>query len=268
MTASPGAGALPLAPPHQASGPARPVAAVLIGAGCASCSAIFVQLAHAPAGTTGFFRCAFALPALGALAWREERRYGRRQAKERAGAALAGLFLAIDLVLWTHAIYDVGAGVATVLGNLQVLFVAVIAWAIYGERPPPRSLVALPLVVVGVVLVAGLLGHPRFGGHPLAGAVYGIATSVTYGVFIVLLRRSTGSGAHVATPLAEATAAAAVGSSVLGLALGQMSFDVPLRSLAWLAVLALVSQTLGWLFITSALPYLPAALSSLLLLFQ
>ena len=42
----------------------------------------------------------------------------------------AGLFLAIDLVLWNHAISDVGAGVATVIGNLQVLFVAVFAWLV------------------------------------------------------------------------------------------------------------------------------------------
>ena len=50
---------------------------------------------------------------------------------------LAGLFLAVDLVLWNHAIADVGAGVATVLGNLQVLFVTVVAWAVLRERPGP-----------------------------------------------------------------------------------------------------------------------------------
>jgi drug/metabolite transporter (DMT)-like permease len=41
-----------------------------------------------------------------------------------------------------------------------------------------------------------------------------------------------------------------------------------LAAFGWLALLALVSQTLGWLFITSSLPYLPASISSLLLLLQ
>jgi drug/metabolite transporter (DMT)-like permease len=40
------------------------------------------------------------------------------------------------------------------------------------------------------------------------------------------------------------------------------------RSFGWLLLLALLSQTLGWLLITSSLPRLPAAVSSLLLLLQ
>jgi drug/metabolite transporter (DMT)-like permease len=205
---------------------------------------------------------------LAGLAFWEAHRYGRRLPAERLGAALAGAFLGTDLVLWTHAIYDVGAGVATVLGNLQVLFVAIVAWLTFGERPQPRFLLALPVVMAGVVLVAGLLGHPRFGGHPVAGALYGVGTSVTYAAFIVLLRGSSGRTPHVATPLAEATLGATLSSLALGLALGQMSLRIRLSSLGWLALLAMVSQTVGWLFITSALPHLPAALSSLLLLFQ
>lgn len=249
-------------------GPARPVVPAVIGACCISSSAIVVQLAHAPAGTTAVLRCALALPALVVLAMLEERRHGRRRPRERLGAALAGAFLGIDLVLWAHAIYDVGAGVATVLGNLQVLFVAVIAWLAFGERPQPRFVLALPVVLTGVVLAAGLLGHPRFGDHPVAGVLYGMGTSVTYAMFIVVLRRNTGRTAHVATPLAEATSGATVSSLALGSVLGQMNLDISLSSFGWLVVLSVVSQIVGWLFITSALPYLPAALSSLLLLFQ
>jgi drug/metabolite transporter (DMT)-like permease len=40
------------------------------------------------------------------------------------------------------------------------------------------------------------------------------------------------------------------------------------HSFGWLLLLALLSQTLGWLLITSSLPRLPAAVSSLLLLLQ
>ena len=54
----------------------------------------------------------------------------------------------------------------------------------------------------------------------------------------------------------------------LGLVLGQLSFHMSLAAFGWLALLALVSQTLGWLLITSSLPHLPASISSLLLLLQ
>src|SRR5215475_10625176 len=71
--------------------------------------------------------CFLALPLLIALAVVERRRRGPRRPAAHLGAAAAGAFLAVDLVLWNHTIADVGAGVATVLGNLQVLFVALAA---------------------------------------------------------------------------------------------------------------------------------------------
>jgi drug/metabolite transporter (DMT)-like permease len=245
-----------------------PVLIALLGATCISSSAIVVRLADAGAGTTAFYRCAFALPVLIVLAIVEQRRRGPRPWGDRALAALAGAFLGVDLVLWTHAIYAVGAGIATVLGNLQVLFVTFIAWLCFRERPRPLFLVVLPFVILGVVLVAGLVGSRNPESHPVAGVLYGLGASITYAVFILVLRSQTKKSPHVAGPLADATAGAVLASLVFGLAIGELRFAPPLRTLEWLLVLAMVSQTLGWLLITSSLPRLPAALSSLLLLFQ
>ncbi len=178
------------------------------------------------------------------------------------------MFLGVDLVLWTHSIYDVGAGVATVLGNLQVVFVVVVTWAFFRERPRSGFLAALPVVVLGVVLVAGLAGHPGTGYHPAAGVLYGLATSVTYAAFILVLRGTTKTSSHVAGPLADATAGAALAALALGAALGELNFAPALSAFGWLLLTAFLSQTLGWLLITSSLPRLPAAVSSLLLLFQ
>jgi drug/metabolite transporter (DMT)-like permease len=258
---------VPAAPPTGLAA-RHPLVPALVGAACISSSAVVVQLSHSAAGTTAFFRCALALPGLALLAWWERRHSGARTRRQRLQAVGAGAFLGTDLVLWAHSIYDVGAGVATVLGNLQVLFVAVIAWCALGERPTARFLAALPVVVSGIVLVSGLVGGSHFGHHPLAGVAYGLGTSMAYAVFIVVLRQSTRGSSHVASPLAEATLGAAASSLVLGLALGQLDLAPRLGALAWFALLALVSQTLGWLLITSALPHLAASLSSLLLLLQ
>jgi drug/metabolite transporter (DMT)-like permease len=43
-------------------------------------------------------------------------------------ALAAGVLFAADLVFWHHAIQDVGAGLATVLANLQVVLVAFGVW--------------------------------------------------------------------------------------------------------------------------------------------
>ncbi len=245
-----------------------PVGPALVGTAFISSSAVLIRLAGTAAGTTAFYRCALALPGLVVLALIEQHRRGPRPLKERARAALAGAFLAVDLILWTHSIYDVGAGVATVLGNLQVVFVVFVTWAFFRERPRPGFLVALPVVILGVVLVAGLTGTPAAGYHPVVGVLYGLATSIAYAAFILVLRGSTQSSAHVAGPVADATAGAALGALVLGAALGQLSLTPPLAAFGWLLLAAITNQTVGWLLITSSLPRLPAALSSLLLLLQ
>ena len=254
-------------PPARAAG-SRPAVRAALGAACISSSAILVTLAHVGPATTAFYRCALALPALIPLAVAEQHRRGSRPLENRLYAVLAGLFLAVDLVLWNHSIADVGAGVATVLGNLQVLFVAVLAWLILKERPARRFVTMLPVVFVGVVLVSGAVGGTKVGLDPAAGIGFGLATSATYAVFLLLMRQKAGPGGHVAGPLADATAGSAVGALVLGFAFGGFQFHLPWASFGWLLTLALLSQTGGWLLITSSLPKLPAALSSLLLLLQ
>ncbi len=254
--------------PRRVLADRSPLLAVGLGAACLSASAVLIKLSATGTATAAFYRCLLALPVLAMLAVAEQRRRGPRPLAARAGAVLAGGFLAIDLVLWNHAIADVGAGVATVLGNLQVLFVACAAWVLLRERPGRGFLLGLPVVMAGVVLVSGLAGAGTGGSHPLGGAIYGIGTSLAYTAFLLILRQTSAGAPHVAGPLTEATAGAALGSLLLGLAFGGLQLEVPWPSLRWLLLLSLTSQTIGWLLITSSLPRLPAAISSLLLLLQ
>jgi len=259
--AQPGAG-------HQPGTRRRALAAAGLGAACISASAILIKLAGTGPATAAFYRCFLALPILFALAVVERRRRGPRRLAAHLGAIAAGAFLAIDLVLWNHTIADVGAGIATLLGNLQVLFVALAAWVLLRERPGRRFLVALPVVMAGVALVSGLAGAGAGDSHPLAGIVFGIGTSLSYAAFLLILRQTSAGTRHIAGPLAEVTTTAALGSLLLGLAFGGLQLDVPWASLRWLLLVAITSQTVGWLLITSSLPKLPAAVSSLLLLLQ
>ena len=246
----------------------QPVLVGGLGAACISASAVLVTLAGTSAATTAFFRCLLALPVLALLAVAERRRHGRRAAASRVRAVLAGLFLAVDLVLWNHAIADVGAGIATVLGNLQVLFVALIAWLLLRERPDRRLLSMLPVIMAGVVLAAGVIGGSTAGTRPLAGIGFGVGTSVAYAAFLLILRQASAGLPHVAGQLADATAGAALGAALIGLASGGLQLTMSWPAFGWLALLSFSSQTVGWLLITSSLPRLPAAFSALLLLLQ
>jgi drug/metabolite transporter (DMT)-like permease len=245
----------------------RALLLAVLGAASISASGIMIKLADTGAVSAAFYRTLLAVPGLVLLAVLEQRRRGPRRPAARVGAFVAGLFLSADLVLWNHAIAEVGAGIATVLGNLQVVFVAFAAWAVFRERPERRFLIFLPVVMAGVVMVSGLVGGDT-GTHPLAGIGYGIGTSIAYAAFLLTLRRTSSGSPHVAGPLAEATTGAALGTAAIGLVFGGFALHIPWPSFWWLLLLALTSQTLGWLLITSSLPRLPAAISSLTLLLQ
>jgi drug/metabolite transporter (DMT)-like permease len=48
----------------------------------------------------------------------------------------------------------VGAGLATVLGNLQVVVVPFVAWAVLGEDPTALQLAGVACILAGLVSVA------------------------------------------------------------------------------------------------------------------
>ena len=246
----------------------RPLAAAVLGALIIAVSAILVRKANVEPSTAAFFRCAYALPPLALLAWLERRRYGPRAAGQRRLAWIAGLFFAADLVLWHHAIGAVGAGLATVLGNTQVVMVPLIAWLVLGERPSARVAAAVPVVLFGVVLISGVIGGGAFGADPLLGVVFGLLTGVAYAGFLLILRRGNADQRRPAGPLFDATLSAAVFSALIGLPLGELDLVPTLPAHAWLLLLALGVQVVGWLVISLSLPRLPAALTSVVLTIQ
>ncbi|MBV8218085.1 MAG: DMT family transporter [Solirubrobacterales bacterium] len=240
----------------------------IAGAVTIAFSSILVKLSHASPSTAAIFRCAFALPILGCLAWLEDRRFGARSWSERRIGIWAGVFFAADLILWHHSIDDVGAGLATVLANIQVVIVPLVAWALLAERPSGRVLAALPIALVGVLLISGVLEHGAYGRSPGRGAAFGLGAGLAYVGFLLFLRRSNADLRRVAGPLFEATATATVACLVAGLVIGDADLTPAWPGVGWLIVLALTSQVLGWLLITTSLPRLPAAITSVTLTVQ
>jgi drug/metabolite transporter (DMT)-like permease len=245
----------------------RPAAAATLGALGIACSGILFRLADVSPSTGAFYRCAFAVPLLLVAGALEDRALGPRTRRERLLAAAAGLFLVADLELWHHAIESVGAGLGTVLGNTQVVLVAVTAWLLLGERPARHTLAAIPVVFGGVVLISGVVGGRAYGTEPALGVVYGVLTGIAYTGFLLTLRQGSGSR-RAAGPLADATLVCALGVIPVGYVVGDLDWWPGWAAIGWLALLAVSSQVVAWLLISFSLPRLPAAVSSVLLTAQ
>jgi drug/metabolite transporter (DMT)-like permease len=178
------------------------------------------------------------------------------------------VFFAGDLLFWHHAIEYVGAGLATVLGNLQVLVVGVVAWLAFGERPSRNTFIAVPIVLIGVVLISGVVGGEAFGANPALGVVLGLLTALCYGGYLLTIRRGGRDLRRPAGPVAVATFSTAVCAALVGVVVGDLDPLPAPASLAWLALLGLTSQSLGYLLISISLSRLPAVLTSIILLAQ
>jgi drug/metabolite transporter (DMT)-like permease len=218
--------------------------------------------------TAAFYRCAYAVPPLAALAWWERRRYGSRGLRSRTLAWVAGAFFAADLILWHHSIAGVGAGLATVLGNVQVVLVPIAAWLFLTEKPGGRIAAAVPVVLIGIVLISGVVGEGAYGDDPALGALFGVLTAVAYAGFLLTLRAGSADVRRSAGALFHATFASALFVLPAGWLLGELELRTSWESFWWLVTLALTSQVLGWLLIAAALPRVPAAISSVVLTFQ
>jgi drug/metabolite transporter (DMT)-like permease len=248
----------------------RPVLLVLAGAGCLSASAVLVKVAAVDPATSAFLRCAIALVVLAPLAWRECRRVGGLSRRGVVVALVAGAALGADYAMWTRSIFDVGAGVSTVLINVQVVVLPLLGLLVDRERPSRRFVVACPVMLAGIVLISGVLEGGTVAANTVRGTVFGVLAGAAYALYLYLTRRQgKAEPGRTVTPLALATASAAVTSA----ALSPLSSGIHLGSIpsgSWLAMiaLALLGQVLAWLFINSGSPHLPANQTAALLLTQ
>ncbi|GAA2797218.1 DMT family transporter [Mycolicibacterium pallens] len=235
-----------------------------VGALCVASSAVFLDLADTTAATASTGRCLLALPVIGALAIRERRCAGALSRSGILSDTCCGALFAGDMLWWTEAIREIGAGLSTVLVNTQVLLVPLLAWMVDRERIERRFLMALPVMLTGVVLTGGLVGHA---GHGDAGrgTVHAIAAALCYSGFLFLLRRGGKEGLPVQTYAVVLVTAAATAAAA-GQWWGGLDTTPSRPTIGWLILVTLTGQLVGWLLVAKLSPKVGSETSSVLLL--
>jgi drug/metabolite transporter (DMT)-like permease len=200
--------------------------------------------------------------------WWRARAADSRPLRARLIAFAAGVGLGLDTIFWQTAIGHIGAGLATLLVNTQVIFVAIFAWLALRERPAKAVLVAIPVVLFGVGLVSGIGQEDAFGSNPIKGALLALVAAAFYAGFILGIRLSNVSRAPAVGPLLDATLGAVTTALIAGVATTGIEFDLSWPRLGWLLALAIGPQVLGWSLITFALPRLPVVETATIILIQ
>jgi drug/metabolite transporter (DMT)-like permease len=223
--------------------------------------------------TGAFYRMLYALPLLGLLVWTSKKE-DPRESNSRWLAFGAGILLAIDFVGYHSAIDYIGSGIATMIGNSQVIIVTLVSWWILGERPNRFILLALPMVMFGLVLISGIWDDAPYGEDPVKGVIGGIVAAVFYSSFLIAYRQSNRVGGPAVNAQFDATAGATIGLLVIGsmplsgVGIEAIDHTITWPGHGWLLLLAITCQVVGWIAITYALPRLPAAHTSFAVLLQ
>ena len=233
---------------------------------------LYIQSDTSPI-TGAFFRMLYALPILIFLVWYLNQD-DQRERKNRMLAFSAGLLLAIDFAGYHSAIDYIGSGIATLIGNSQVIIVTLVSWWLLGERPNRMILLALPMVMLGLLFISGIWDDEPYGDDPIKGVVGGIVAAIFYSSFLILYRFSNRIRAPSVNLQLDATAGAATGLLIVGilplssLDIEPIDFSFTWPGHGWIILLAVSCQVIGWIAITYALPRLPAAHTSFAILLQ
>jgi len=250
-----------------AAAEAHPRTAAVVGALAIAFSGIFYLWSGVSPSTGVFFRCLYGLPILLLVAWGEWRTQGPMSRRTIALCILAGVFFAGDLITFHYAVDVIGAGLGTVMGNVQVVIVALVAWVVFGERPRREVLIALPIMLFGVFLISGVVGTGAYGSDPVLGVQIGLITAATYAGYLLVIRRAA-PDRRPAGPVAIATGVTGLCALLFGAAVGDIELVPTLPAHGYLLALGILSQSVGYLVIQASLPRLPAVITSVLLLVQ
>ena len=254
--------------PSVSPAPGRlPLLRLLAGSVCISFSPIFIKLAAVPPDAAGFYRMLFS--GLGLLFWLGLSRVGWRLPSGTLRVlAAGGVLLGVDFMCWHRSIHFVGPGLATLLGNFQVFFTALFSWLILRQKVSRLFLAAVGMALVGLLLITGVHLQAMASGYRL-GIVLGLGTALCYSGYILFLKQAMGHPAVSGVSAMLVVSVVCMGFMGLVTAAGGETFLIPDAGSLWALVgVGVVSTTLGWSLISTAMRQISATVAGLVLLLQ
>jgi len=233
----------------------RTMSIALVGALAISFAPILYSVSGLNPLSGAFFRMIYALPFLALIIWFRGID-DNRNFNTRLIAIGAGIVFALDFVSYHSSVDWIGAGISTLIGNSQVLIVTLMSWWLFGERPNLSILIALPIVMLGLLLISGIWDDEPYGSNPIRGVIAGISAAVFYSGFLIIYRFANRELAPATSLQFDSTAGCVFGLLVISilplqaLHIEPIDFQPTWPGHGWILSLAIVGQVFGWLAIS------------------
>jgi drug/metabolite transporter (DMT)-like permease len=244
----------------------------LLGAGVAvGFSPIFARLSDLAPLASGFYRLAFAVPAIGLFAWLAGDRIDlpfSLSRSDRLRLVLAGLAFAADIAFWHLAIAHTTVLEATLLASTVPIMVTVAAVFLFGEKIRTLFILGLGLALMGVATLAvqrtGAVVTPA---DRLLGGIYAMLAALFFAVYLLIIA-NVRRHASTTTIMFYMSLVAALGLLPFAWAISPTLLSGSLEGWLILLGLAVVSHAGGQGLMTFALAHLPTSFSSMTGLMQ
>jgi drug/metabolite transporter (DMT)-like permease len=253
------------------SSPARALLYIIVGSSMVSFTSVFVELAHVGPTVSAFYRVLFGGLILMAISIirRDQLWLGMKSLALPFGCAL---FFSLDLFFWHRSIEFVGPGLATILGNMQVFFVALFAVWFLREKLSWRLMISIPVAIFGLFLIVRT-GWGQHDGAIKLGVVYGLLTAISYAGYVLFLRRSRPGGNQqsfsIFANMGWISLLAALLLGISAMVEPHTSFVIPdVQTWGALLGLGIMGQVCGWVLISKGLPDVSASIGGLAILMQ
>jgi drug/metabolite transporter (DMT)-like permease len=246
----------------------NPRVRLFAGAVLISFSPVLVRLVSVSPTTSGFYRLFLGGIALALFLLLTGRKlsFGR---SAWIALLLSAVFFALDLWFWHRSIIYVGPGLATLLANFQVFFMTAAGAMLLRQRPTGAQLVAIPLAMIGLVMIIGLDWQGLQQDYRI-GIIFGLLTAVCYAGYLLTMRQARTDSKHT-VPSREIAVLSLIAASILGVAAiaeGESLAIPSLEDAIWLACYGILIHAVGLMFIASSLAKVTTTQVGLALLLQ
>jgi drug/metabolite transporter (DMT)-like permease len=244
----------------------------LLGAGVAvGFSPIFARLSDLAPLASGFYRLAFAVPAIWLFAWLSGDRLqslADLNRSDRIRLVLAGLAFAADIAFWHLAIAHTTVLEATLLASTVPIMVTVAAIFLFGEKIRTLFILGLGLALAGVATLAvQRTGAAMTPPDRLLGGIYAMLAALFFAIYLLIIA-NVRRHSSTTTIMFYMSLVAALGLLPFAFAMSPTLLSGSLEGWLILLGLAVISHTGGQGLMTFALAHLPTSFSSMTGLMQ
>ncbi|MEW6638240.1 MAG: DMT family transporter [Actinomycetota bacterium] len=223
-----------------------------------SSAAILIRLADAPAIAVSFWRCA--LGALVLLPFALARRESLPRGRALYTGIISGMALGAHFGFWISSLDYTSVAASVVLVSTQPVFVAILAYVLFGERTSPVSFAGILVAVAGTSVIAA---DDSVGSAALLGNLLALTGAVTVAVYVLIGRSARTSGRVGALPYSIVVYSSAAATLLAaGLVSGVQMWGYGAQTWFWLWAITLGPQLLGHTVFNWALGYVDASVVS------